>query len=552
MDNAPPLPAGDAELQFDPVDLEIRWSRLISIMNEVDAAVARTSFSTIVGESRDFGVVLLDRKGRSLAQSQLSTPAFTITLPRTCKLLLEEFPPETLEPGDALITNDPWMGTGHLPDFTICTPVFHKERLVAFMGSVAHISDIGGRSDYLDDRDLFEEGLQIPPSRILRRGEPVRQLFRIIEANVRVPRLVIGDVHALLGAQRLGGRRLKEFFEDYVEDSLDDLAGDILTRSEAAMAAAVGRLPDGVYRYALDADGHRQPIRVAATVTVSGSRVKVDLTGSSMEQESSSVNCPMSTTFCDCYYPFKCSLVPGLPNNEGLFRFLEVTAPEGCLYNARFPRAVRARSKSSFHLHMAIYGALSGALGLHVQAGSGSFWSLVATGSGPDGGAYRAHMLPNGGKGATADGDGASTIAFPYNGTITPAEIFENNAPVRIRCREFIPNSGGSGQFRGGLGQRIAFTPASSSPVTFFVRPDKLHHPAPGLAGGSSGRPGRLLLNEREAPLAPTTLGPEDTLTLELPGGAGFGDAGKRDPASTAHDLELGYTTRDPEFACGA
>jgi N-methylhydantoinase B len=216
---------------LDPIDLEIRWTRLITIMDEVDAAVARTSFSTIVGESRDFGVVMLDRQGRSLAQSQLSTPAFTITLPLTCKHLLHAIPADRLKPGDVLITNDPWLGSGHLPDLTICTPVFHRGRLAGFIGCVAHISDIGGRADYLDDKDLFEEGLRIPPTLLMRRGEPVELLFEMIEANVRVPRLVIGDIHALLGAERLGADRLTEFLDDYGMETLDPIADVIIHRS---------------------------------------------------------------------------------------------------------------------------------------------------------------------------------------------------------------------------------------------------------------------------------------------------------------------------------
>ena len=530
---------------LDPIDLEIRWTRLITIMDEVDAAVARTSFSTIVGESRDFGVVMMDSRGRSIAQSQLSTPAFTITLPITTKHLLRACAAEGLHPGDVLITNDPWLGSGHLPDLTIATPVFRHGQLAGFIGCVAHISDIGGRSDYLDDKDLFEEGLRIPPTFLMRDGRQVDLLFSMIAANVRVPRLVIGDIHALIGAEELGARRLVEFLDDYDLGSLDPLADIILERSEEAMTSAVRALPEGTYRAALDADGHRSPVHIEVAATIADGRVTVDFEGSSPEQHDTSVNCVMNTTFSDTYYPFKCSLLPHLPNNEGLTRFLDVKAPEGSIFNTRFPRAVRARSKSSFHIHAALFAALAPALGKQVQAASGSFWTLVATGTNADGEIFRAHMLPNGGKGAVAGQDGLPTIAFPYNGMITPVEIFENTAPMLIGCRELIPDSGGAGRYRGGLGQRITFTPSSTRPVEMFVRPDKIINPPSGILGGMPGSAGKILINAEPAPLRPTTLYAGDVLELRMPGGGGVGPPADRRRADLSADIEAGYVTDD-------
>ena len=534
-----------ANSPLDAIDLEVRWSRLITIMDEVDAGVVRTAFSSIVGESRDFAVIMVDQRGRSLAQSRLSTPAFTSSLPITCKHLLQACPVDSLRPGDVLITNDPWLGSGHLPDLTICTPIFHKGAVVAFMGCVAHISDIGGRSDYLDSKELFEEGLRIPPMKLVSEGVPVKPLFQMIAANVRVPRMVIGDIHAILGAERLGAERLIEFLEDYRMDDLDDLAGTILERSEAAMAAAVESLPDGTYSSVLDIDGHNRPVRIAVKVTIRGARIRVDFTGSSEERPDASINCVMNTTVSDTYYPFKCSLLPELPNNEGLYRFLDVHAPLGSIFNTRFPRSVRARSKSSCHIHSAIYDALSGVLGNRVHAGSGSFWTMTAFGTHDDGEPYRSHMLPNGGKGAVPGRDGLPTIAFPYNGTITPAEIFENNAPVLIGQREFLADSAGPGQFRGGLGQHITFTSLCDKPVGMFCRPDKMRFPAPGLLGGRAGRAGQFLLNGRPAPLVPFDLERGDVMELRLPGGGGLGSPGERDPTALARDVADGLVSRE-------
>ncbi|MFN8721997.1 MAG: hydantoinase B/oxoprolinase family protein, partial [Rhodospirillales bacterium] len=358
--------------RLDPISIEVQWSRLISIMDEVDIALVRTSFSTIVGESRDFAVIMLDRHGRSVAQSQLSSPAFTVTMPATTKHLLAAFPAETLEPGDVLITNDPWLGSGHLPDLSIVTPVFEGRQLVGFMGCVAHIADIGGRLDFFDARDLYEEGFRIPPSKLFEAGKENRQLFRLLAANVRVPDMVLGDVKAICGAEALGAARLTEFLGDYGGAAgFQALADEILDRSDAAMRAAIAKLPDGEWGYALDADGYRTPLHIQVTVTKTGDRVHVDYTGSSRQFPDASINCVTNITFADTYYPLKCSLTPDLPNNEGLFRAVTISAPEGSVFNTTMPSAVKSRSKSSFHIHVAIYGALQKALPDRLQAGRG-------------------------------------------------------------------------------------------------------------------------------------------------------------------------------------
>ena len=239
----------------DPITLEIQWQRLVTIMDEVDATVVRTSFSTIVGESRDFACVLMDANGDSLAQSTFSTPLFCVTLPTTARHLLAQFPRETLRDGDVLITNNPWFAAGHLPDVTVVTPVFRGGKLVAFMGTVAHVSDIGGRLGYYDARDVYEEGLCIPPMKLYEAGEPNDDLFRIIANNVRISSMVIGDLRAIVGAQWLGARRLNEFMDDYALDDINVLAETIHGTSESAMRRALRKLPEGEYGYHLTADG---------------------------------------------------------------------------------------------------------------------------------------------------------------------------------------------------------------------------------------------------------------------------------------------------------
>jgi len=529
--------------ELDPIGLQVRWSRLITVMDEVDAALVRTSFSTIVGETRDFAVILLDGQARSVAQSQLSSPAFTCSLPFAARYILRVFPPAELVSGDVLITNDPWLTHGHLPDFIVVRPLFAGDRLAAFMAAAVHISDIGGRLDEFEARDVYEEGLRIPPSKLLLAGKENEQLFRVLEANVRVPRLVIGDVRAVVGAFQLGAERFEEFVADYGPQGYQALCDEILARSEAAMRGAIRAIPSGRYRGEAIADGFQEPLRIHVTVIVEGDALHADFTGSSPQSVTASVNCVLNVTYAHTIYPLKCSLTPDLPNNEGLFRPISVYAPEGSIFNARFPAPVKARSKSSYHIHNAIYAALADALPDRVQAGSGSFWSFRCLSRDNDGQPVITHVLPNGGKGATPGRDGLPTIAFPGNGTITPAEIIESNAPLLVLRRALRPDSGGGGVWRGGLGQEIAFRATGADPVQISVRPDKIRFPAPGLLGGSPGAPGELLLDGRPLAPGPFNLRPGSELVLRLPGGGGLGDPRRRDPRWIARDVAAGYVT---------
>lgn len=531
--------------ELDPITVEIQWNRLISIMDEVDIALVRTSFSTIVGETRDFAVIILDKYGRSLAQSQLSSPAFTVHLPSTVKHLLEVFPAKDLEKGDVLITNDPWIGTGHLPDLSIIMPVFYNSKLVAFMACAAHMADIGGRLDFFEARDLYEEGLRIPPSKLCISGHENEQLFRIIETNVRVPGMVLGDIRAIIGAEKLGLKRLIDFLNDY--DGIkhfNALVENILNRSELAMRKALLALPNGTWQYELKADGFREPLQIKTTVSKKGEKISVDFTGSSKQFENASINCVPNCTFADAFYPIKCSLTPDLPNNEGLFRALMVSAPEGSVFNTTFPSPVKSRSKTSFHINVAVYGALAEAMPDRVQAGSGSFWAITLHGTHPDGSVFNVHILPNGGKGATDKMDGLPTIAFPYNGTVTPVEIIENQTPIIVGYKRLITDSGGPGKYRGGLGQEIELRVIGNRPLVASLRPDKVIFPPPGILGGEPGMSGSFDVDGKKVSVEPLSLQPGQIYHLKLPGGGGYGRPEKRELKAILSDVLNGYVSQ--------
>lgn len=529
---------------MDPIFLEITWNRLIAVMNEIDDAIVRTSFSTIVGESRDFGYILTDAQGRSLCQSTFSPPNFCVVLPRTAKVLLRRFPVETLQDGDVLVTNDPWIGTGHLPDFVMISPVFWRGRVVAFVGSIAHVSDVGGHAGDIEALDVFQEGIRVPPAKLFAAGEPNEQLFELIAANCRVPELVLGDLRAMVGTHWIGANRLRELLEDTGMPGLDAVAAEIHTRSESIMRERIGKLRDGVYEFGLDIDGYEETVHLHATIHVEGDGVHVDYTGSSPQRPDAAINCVYNTTFASTMFPFKCALVPEIPNNEGLFRPIRVTAEEGSILNARFPYPVKSRAKTTNNINQVIFGAVWSILGEHAQAGSGSIWPFTLKGDEPGYGRFVVDMLPHGGRGALPSLDGMPPVAFPHNSVVTPCEIMESKAPVLFLRKELRPDSAGAGRRRGGLGQVIALRHVGRNDMILSIIPDKIVCEPPGLAGGLPGALGEVLLNgltlERFPPIR---FAPGDELELRLPGAGGFGPPEEREPGLVARDVALGYVS---------
>jgi len=531
---------------LDPISLEIQWQRLIAIMDEVDNATVRTSFSTIVGESRDFACILVDQDGVSLCQSSLSPPNFCVVLPRTSKVLLENFPIETLREGDVLCTNDPWIGTGHLPDYVVITPVFHKGKLVAFMGTVAHLADVGGHAGDIEAPDVFTEGVRIPPAKLYEAGKENEMLFEIIGQNCRVPNLVLGDLRAIVGTHQIGSKRLQEFLNDYERKDLIDLSKEILERSETLIRQKISALPDGKYEFGLDIDGYIDIVHLHATVEIRGSDIYVDYTGTSPQTAKAAINCVYNTTYASTLYPFKCALVPGIPNNEGLFRPVHVSAPEGSILNCTFPHPVQARAKTTININQVLFGAVWPILGEYAQAGSGSIWPFSVSGEAEGYGRFSVHVLPHGGRGAMRDLDGLVPIAFPHNSSVTPIEIMEIQAPLLIKHKELLANSAGVGKQRGGMGQRMTFKNIGSSSYSARVRPDKIFCAPPGIQGGQNGKTGEVHFNGEVQERFPIfEFEPGDEIEMRMPGGAGFGSVKERSKAQILQDVQLGYISKE-------
>ena len=532
---------------FDAVELELLWRRLISLVDEAAAALVRTSFSTLVRESYDFSCIVTDETGQSLVQATESIPSFIGTLPETVKHFLRFFPADKLAPGDVLITNDLWLGTGHLPDITVAKPIFHRGRLVAFSASTAHAPDIGGKIRSPEPREVFEEGLQIPPMKFFRAGQVDETLVNIIRQNVRTPDQTMGDLYAQVVALDLMEDRLLNLMQGYDLPDLSDLAGEIQGRCEAAMREAIRALPDGTYHSELQTDGLLDvPITIRMALTVAGDEISMDFTGTDAQVDRA-INCAMCYTYAMVMYGVKVCTNPNLPNNEGAWRPIKVTAPAGCIVNPVFPASGGSRMLIGHYLPMLVFGCLGQVVPERVMAACGSpMWGMNQSGVRANGKPYANMFFYNGGMGANQNADGITTLSWPSNVSSTSIEISEHIAPLRFHHKKLRPDSGGPGKLRGGLGQEIAIECRSETPIAVSFLAERTIFPAFGIEGGQAGAPGAVVINGAVTdPKKQYVLRRGDTVTLRTPGGGGHGAPALRDPAALAADQAAGYVT-DP------
>jgi N-methylhydantoinase B len=533
---------------FDSVELELLWRRLIAVADEAAAALVRTSFSTLVRESYDFSCVITDARGQSLAQATESIPSFIGTLPETVKHFIRFFPPERLSPGDVLITNDIWLGTGHLPDITVAKPIFRDGVLIAFSASTAHAPDIGGKIRSPEPREVFEEGLQIPPLKLMRGGHIDETFVAILRKNVRTPDQTLGDLWAQVVALDLMEDRLLAQMELAGLDDLSDLAAEIQGRCEAAMRAAIAALPDGRYCSEIQTDGLMDaPVTIRMALTIAGDTITIDYAGTD-PQVDRAINCAFCYTYAMTMYGVKVCTSPTLPNNEGAWRPIAVRAPPGCIVNPQFPSSGGSRMLIGHYLPMLVFGCLGQVVPERVIAACGSpMWGMNQSGVRPDGRPYANMFFFNGGMGAGVGRDGQTCLSWPSNVSSTSVELCEHIAPLRFHRKRLRPDSGGAGRHRGGLGQEIEIETRSASPIAVSFLAERTLIPAFGLAGGDSGAPGEVRINgETVDPKRQYILQTGDRVTLATPGGGGHGDPGERTAAALERDIREGYVTTRP------
>ena len=548
-----PLKDAIARIEADPIGLEIMWSRLVTIVDEMWLTVCRTAFSLIIAEAQDFACELLDRNGETLAHSPRAMPVFNLTLPRAVKALLEKFPPDQLQPGDLLITNDPWLCAGHLFDIAIVMPVFKDDALVGLLGTVGHVSDIGGTKDSLQARELYEEGIQIPPMKLLRRGQPNEDLLALLAENVRNPRQVLGDIHAFIAANRLGADRLCTFMDEYGLANIEALGAIFQGRSERAMREAIRRIPDGVYESEGWSNPLGTPLRLPVKLTIRGDDVEVDFEGAPPQLPRGGLNCTLNYTMAHGTYPLKCMLTPDVRGNAGCYKPFTVKAPEGSILNCRKPASVNLRTRTGWYISPAIFRALALAAPDRVQAFTGLPVAINIYGYERDGRLYSDHLFMGGGQGGSLYRDGKSSLLWPTSAANTSIELFETRVPVLVLEKSYVTDSGGPGRHRGGLGQRVRLRKLEDDgQVTIAsLYPEGVATETPGLFGGAPG--GRAFGGVRSADgtllkdcgtgelitLSDTSLEVE----LVLAGGSGFGDPAERPVEAIAEDVADGYVS---------
>lgn len=530
---------------FDPVTLEVLWNRLVSITEEQARTLMRTGLSNVLSDAGDLSACLFDRRGRMLAQAALGTPGHINCLAEGILRFMEHFPEDRLEPGDVLIGNNSYELSGHLYDITIVTPVFRGRTIVAYLASTCHVVDIGGRGMTTESESIFEEGLHLPYLKYHRAGAPNLDIMAIINANSREPVKVLGDLRAQVVANEVSGQRVIETLEEFGLADLDALADQVTAMSERAMRQAISDIRDGSYTYTLQSDGIDAPVVLKTTLTVTGDRMTIDFAGSSPASRKA-VNVCLNFTAAYAFYAVKAALVADIPNNDGSFRPIEVTAPKGSILNAEFPMPTVARHSISHFVAECVMGALAKAVPDKVVAeGAGATWPIVTMGYHADGRPFSSIIFTHGGMGARMHKDGMSATPFPSGVRGTPVEIMESNAPLLIHSYELRPDTGGPGRYRGGLGQEIRFGIRTGTPWRLPLLVDKTQIAPRGLAGGEDGTAGAIWLNTDTPLTAKGTaeLSPDDQVTFHLPGGGGSGRAFDRPPAQVLHDVAYGYVS---------
>ena len=544
---------------LDPIDLGIAWDRLIAITDEVLRSIVRTAFSVGVREAWDLACVLFDARGRSIAQATLSMPAFIGTAPLTMAHMLRRFPADEWAEGDVVATNDPWLGTGHTPDLCLSQPIVHRGRRVGFVMTISHLPDIGGAGLSVTHTSLYQEGLILPVCKLHEAGHPAPLLRELIAANVRTPDLVFGDIGAGIAGGALASRRVSEFLDEAGFDDLQALADGIVQRSEAAMRAAIADIPDGQYTHAIEVETVDSRVRLACRVTVAGDTITVDFDGTG-PTDRHAVNVPACYTQAFARYAIKCITVPGIPNNLGMLQPIDVRIPPGCILDAQRPAATGGRHTVGWFIVPLLHGALAQAVPHRVQADAGMASLFIGLVDKPEAPAA-AEMIHAGtrqtlsvqyflagGLGGMQGLDGHATTPSPTNNAVVATEIWEAETGVRVEYRRLLPDSGGPGSFRGGLGQEAALTNASGQPVTLFLFGLRTEIPAQGLLGGQPGEPRRYRVDGQPIPpKGRLELQPGQTLTLTEAGGGGWGDPRQRDPARVREDVQRGDVT--PEAA---
>ncbi|HEY8613818.1 MAG TPA: hydantoinase B/oxoprolinase family protein [Roseomonas sp.] len=530
------------------IQRQIQWNRLIAVVEEQAQIMIRTAFSTTVREAGDLSAGIFDLRGRMLAQAVTGTPGHVNSMMESVGHFLAKFPAHAMKPGDHYITNDPWLGTGHLHDLTVVTPAFRNGAIVGLFANTAHVIDVGGLGMGPEGRSVFEEGLYIPIVKCFDQGRANETFFDILRAGTRTPAELEGDVYSLCACNDAGARRLVEMMDEFAMGSLDDLAESIFDASSRATLAEIAKLPRGEFEAQISSDGYEVPVTLKARMTIAKDHISVDYAGTS-GLSGRGINVPAAYTRAYACFGIKCVVAPEVPNNWASLLLFRMDIPEGCILNAPRPFPVAVRHVVGQLLPDLMMGCLHQAVPDRVTAeGSSCLWNPPLRGGAQVSGGdaelpdFEVITFNSGGTGARPGQDGLDGTAFPSGVRTMPVEATENVAPVIFWKKELRPGSGGAGRTRGGLGQVMEIGAKADAEFAVNAIFDRVAHPPRGREGGGDGAPGWVGLND--GTLLRTkgyqVIPRGKRLLLKLPGGGGMGAPSERDPALVARDIADG------------
>lgn len=530
--------------------MQVMWNRLLAIVEEQAQALIRAAFSPIVRECGDISAGIFDEKGRMLAQAVTGTPGHINTMAEAVRTMVDRFPRQTMQPGDIFLTNDPWIASGHLNDFLLLMPVFFDGKVVGFTACTSHLVDLGGLGMGPEGSDIFDEGLMIPPCRLVDRGEVNTLLMDIIRANSREPVANEGDTYALIACCETGARRVTEMMHEFGIKSLTALAEHVIETSRRGTQAAIAALPRGAFRNVLTIDGYDRAIELHATLTVGDDHLLLDFAGTS-DCSARGINVPLNYAAAYSVFALRCLIGPDIPNNAGSLAPFRVIAPAGCILNAQPPAPVAMRHTIGQMTPDLVFGCLAQVLPDRVPAEGASCMYDLPLRHAPEDAAdpetrFALELVFNGGTGARPGRDGLSATAFPSGVWGSQVETTEAVAPVLITRRELRPDSGGAGRTRGGLGQRVELRPVDDRDVLLFLSVERIENPARGRDGGGDGAPGRVRIGT-DGPDLPgkgeVRIPAGKTLIFDTPGGGGFGPPAERPRKALRADVENGLVS---------
>lgn len=530
--------------------LQVMWNRLLALVEEQSRILIRAAFSPIVRECGDISAGIFDIEGRMLAQAVTGTPGHINTMAEAVQHLRTRFSMQEMRPGDIYMTNDPWIASGHLNDFLLMMPVFHEGRVAGFTACTSHLVDLGGQGMGPEGSDIYDEGLLIPPCKLVEEGRVNALLMEIVKVNSREPVANEGDIYALIACCDAGAARLVELMESYGLSDLFELSDHIIETSLRGTKEAIAEVPNGVYENTLIVDGYDRPLTLKAGLSVADDHLHLDFTGTS-GLSSKGINVPLNYATAYSVFAMRCIIGSDIPNNAGSLAPFRVTGPKNCILNAQRPAPVAMRHTLGQMTPDLVFGCLHQALPDKVPAeGASSMYDLPlrhTADAARDGGAeFAVELVHNGGTGARPSLDGLSATAYPSGVFGSQVEMTEAVAPVTVWRRELLTDSGGAGTFRGGLGQRIEMTSAIDKPFLVFLSVERVQNAARGRAGGLQGAAGRIRVTGRAQDIpgkCELRVEPGERLIFDTPGGGGFGDPRKRAPDALAADLRKGLVS---------